>query len=115
MTDDLDEILLEQLHAAKRQKKLIKRLKKLLKNEHLLYVGDEMVDKKITFLESMIHNKSLLHKKPKKRKTKQSDLLARNPVYELYRNAILFTTVGFKLFSGSLSEYMSSFKKDKEG
>jgi hypothetical protein len=114
MSDELDEILLEQLHAARRQKKLIKRLKRLLKNEHLLYVGDEMVDKRITFYESMIHNKSLLLRKPKKRKTKQSDLLARNPFYEWCRNVTMVTNITYKMFSDSLSGYMSFFKKDKE-
>ena len=114
MTDELDEILLEQLHAAKRRKKLVKKLKKIMKNEHLLYVCDEMIDKRTVFLESMIHNKSLLLRKPKKHKTKQSDLLARNPFYEWYRNAIMFTNVTYKMFTHSLSEYMSFFKKDKE-
>jgi hypothetical protein len=114
MTDELDEILLEQLHSAKRRKKLVKKLKRLMKKEHLLYVCDEMVDKRIAFLESMIHNKSLLLRKPKKRKTKQSDLLSRNPFYEWYRNAIMLTNVTYKMFSNSLSEYMSFFKKDKE-
>lgn len=114
MSEELDDILLEQLHECKRRKKLIKRLRKVMKNEHLLYVGEEMVDKKIQFFEDMIENKSLLSKKPKKRKTTQSDLLARNPVYEWYRNTMFITTITYKMLSDYVSSYMSYFKKDKE-
>ena len=114
MTDELDEILLDQLHNAKRRKKLIKRLKKLFKTEHLLYVGDEMIDRKIQFFEYMIQDKSLLLRKPKKVKIQQSDLLARNPLYEWYRNTLFVTTFSYKFITDSLSQYMSYFKKDKE-
>jgi hypothetical protein len=112
--NELDEILLEQLHSARRRIRLIKRLKKLLKNDKGLIEGEKLVEKKIRFFESMIEDKSLLKKKVKKKKQKESDLLARNPVYEWYRNVFLFTTVGYKIVWDSLTGYMSFFKKDKE-
>lgn len=112
--NELDEILLEQLHSARRRIRLIKRLKKLLKNDKGLVEGEKIVEKKIQFFESMIKDKSLLKKKIKKKKQKESDLLSRNPIYEWYRNAFLFTTVGYKIVLDSITGYMSFFKKDKE-
>ena len=86
----------------------------MLRGEHLLYVGDEMVDKKIQFFEYMINDKTLLSKNPKKKKTVQSDLLARNPVYEWCRNTVFVTTLTYKMLSDYVSSYMSYLKKDKE-
>ena len=112
--NELDEILLEQLHSARRRIRLIKRLKKLLKNDRGLLEGEKIVEKKIQFFESMIKDKSLLKRKVKKKKQKDSDLLSRNPVYQWYRNVFMFTTVGYKIVLDSLTGYMSFFKKDKE-
>jgi hypothetical protein len=94
--DELDEILLEQLHNPYIEK------------------GEVYIDNRIKFFESMIQDKSLLFKKPKKKKTKQSDLLSRNPAYEWYRNAMFITNFGYKIFTDSISQYMSYFKKGKE-
>lgn len=113
--DELDEILLDQLHAVKRSKKLLKRLKKLYrKPDPYIEKGEVYIENKIKFFESMIQDKSLLFKKPKKKKTKQSDLLSRNPAYEWYRNAMFVTNFGYKMFTDSISQYMSYFKKGKE-
>lgn len=73
-----------------------------------------MLDKKMQFLESMISDKSLLLKKHKRKKQKDLDILARNPVYEWYRQALYVTVFSYKMFSDSVSHYMSYFKKGKD-
>ena len=82
--------------------------------EPLLIQGEEMIDKKMQFLESMISDKTLLLKKHRKKKEKDQDILARNPVYEWYRQALYVTVFSYKMFSDSVSHYMSYFKKGKE-
>ena len=114
-TDELDLILLEQLQQARRNKKTIKRVRKLLKSDPAIDKGEEYIDGRITFLESMIQDKSLLHKKQKKKKrNRDPDILARNPAYEMYRQVLYVTVFGYKMLSDSVSQYMSYFKKGKD-
>ena len=114
-TDELDLILLEQLHQSRRNKKTIKRVRKLLKNDPAVDKGEEYIDGRIAFLESMIQNKSLLSKKQKKKKrNKDPDILARNPAYEMYRQVLYVTVFGYKMLTDSVSQYMSYFKKGKD-
>lgn len=108
--NELDLILLEQLHNVKRQKKIIKRHKKLLGNDPWLEKGDIILDKRIEFFESMIIDKTLLHKKQRKKKDKDKDILSRSVYYEWYRNIFFLTTIGYRL----LTDYVSNFKKGKE-
>ena len=113
-TDELDLILLEQLQQARKNKKTIKRVRKLLSNDPAIDKGEEYIDGRIAFFETMIQNKSLLDKKQKKKKrNKDPDILARNPVYEMYRQTLYFTVFGYKMLSDSVSGYMSYFKKGK--
>jgi len=109
--NELDHILLDQWHSCKRRKKIYKRVKKLLQNDPLIAIGEEMLDKKMQFLENMISDKSLLQKKHNRKKEKDLDILARNPVYEWYRQALYVTVFSYKMFSDSVSQYMSYFKK----
>ena len=112
--DELDLILLDQLQQARRNKKTIKRVRKLLSNDPAIDKGEEYIDGRIAFFETMIQNKSLLDKKQKKKKrNKDPDILARNPVYEMYRQTLYFTVFGYKMLSDSVSGYMSYFKKGK--
>lgn len=111
--DELDHILLDQLHAAKRSKKVVKRAKKLLPTDRLVIVGEILVEKRIQFFESMISDKTLLHKRHKRKKQKDLDILSRNPVYEWYKTVFMATTFGYKMFADSVSSYMSYFKKGK--
>ena len=111
--NELDEILLEQWHNARKSKKVIKRVRKLLKNDPVVDKGEEYIDKRLQFLESMISDKSLLYKRHKRRKQKDLDVLARSPVYEMYRNTLYFTVFGYKMLTDSLTNYMSYFKKGK--
>ena len=113
--NELDEILLEQLHTARRINKKIKRAKKLMNHDHLVYQMEEYNSKKIEYFESMIQDKTLLHKRiKKKKKNKDSDILARNPVYEWYRTALYMTVFSYKTFRHSMREYMALFKKGKD-
>ena len=114
-TDELDLILLEQLHQSRRNKKTIKRVRKLLKNDPAIDKGEEYIDGRIAFFETMIQNKSLLSKKQKKKKrNRDPDILARNPAYEMYRQVLYVTVFGYKMLTDSVSHYMSYFKKGKD-
>lgn len=89
-------------------------MKKLMPFEPLLMLGEQMAEGRMQFFETMIQNKELLNKKHKKKKQKDPDILARNPVYEWYRNALYVTVFSYKMFMDSVSGYMSYFKKGKE-
>jgi hypothetical protein len=110
---DLDHILLDQLHNARQSRKIVKRVKKLCPNDPLTLIGEELIEKRIQFYESMISEKTLLRKKHKRKKHKNIDILAKNPVYEWYKTVFMATTFGYKMFSDSVSSYMSYFKKGK--
>jgi len=112
--NELDEILLEQLHNCMRNKQKLRRIERLTGKDPVIDKGRIYIENRIKFFESMIQDKSLLFKKVKKKKVKQSDLLSRNPFYEWYRNTMFVTNFGIKMFTDSLSQYMSYFKKDKE-
>jgi hypothetical protein len=111
--DDLDHILLCQYHATKRQLKLIKRIKKLLKNDPKVDDVEYQSKMKLQFFEDMIEDKTLLDSKPPKVK-KEEDVLDKNPVYTMYKNTMMFTMFGYKVFSDAMQTYLSAFyKKDK--
>lgn len=75
----------------------------------------EMNEKRISYFESMIQDKTLLHKKIKKKKKKQKDpdILARGTAYEWYRNLMIVTNVGYKMMMESFQAYMSFFTNRK--
>ena len=82
-----------------------------------LLTFQEMNEKRIQFFESMIEDKTLLHKKVKKKKRdKDPDILARSTAYEWYRNVMMVTNIGYKMMADSFQAYMSffSFKKGKD-
>lgn len=112
--NELEEILLDQLHAAQRQRKRIKRMIRIMPHEPLLREGEIMVTKRIQFYETMIQDKSLLHKKvKKKKKEKDPDILARGIFREWYRNAYVLTKVSYNIMSKSVQTYMSFFSNKK--
>ena len=111
--NELDEILLHQLHNTMSNKKHLNRVKRLLGDDPMIREGMKYIDGRIQFFQSMIEDKTLLKKRPKKRK-KESDLLARSSTYEWYRNAFIISTIGYRMFMEYFSSYMSYFKKDKE-
>lgn len=110
--DELDEILLDQYHSAQRRKKILKRMKRLMPFEKQLIDGEIANEKLIQFLESQISDKELFNKKPaKKKKTKEIDILAKNPAYEWYKQILYITFFSYKIFSESALEYMNFLKK----
>ena len=113
-TDELDLILLEQLQQCRKNKKTIKRVRKLLKNDPVVDKGEEYIDNRITFFETMIQDKTLLHKKHKKKKCKDPDILARSIYYEWYRNVMFATNLGYRVVIDSMTQYMSYFRKGKK-
>lgn len=115
--NELDEILLEQLHIAQRQRKRIRRMIRMMPHESLLREGEIMATKRIQFFETMIQDKSILHKKVKrKKKEKDPDILARGIFHEWYRNAYVLTKVSYNMMAKSVQTYMSFFsiKKGKD-
>jgi hypothetical protein len=110
--NELDEILLEQLHNSMRNRKHLKRVSRLLKNDPVVEKGKLYIEGRIKFFETMIEDKSLLNEKPKRKKVRESDLLAKNPVYEWYRTVMYITLFSYKTFVESATSYMSYFKKD---
>lgn len=112
--NEVDEILLQQLHEARKRKVRVRRFRKRFPNEPLLDEADQLIDGKIAFFESMISDKSLLHKKHKHKKQKQPDILCRNPILDWYKFAFMATNLGYKMLMDSAVNYMSYFKKGKE-
>ena len=97
--NELDEILLDQLHLAKRNKKKILKLIRAMPHEKDLKIGVGVIDKRIEFLEMMIVDKTLLKTKHKRKKCKDPDILTRNPVFTWYRFAYIASTVYFKMIA----------------
>lgn len=111
--EDLDHILLEQLHSARRTGKVIKRLKKFLKDP-MLDKGEKANHLRQQYFESMIQDKTLLKKKPKKKKEKSEDILDRNPLYYIYRNTVMATAFSYMYFSAAVQKYFTSYFEKKK-
>ena len=112
--DELDHILLDQIHTLRRQKKTIKRLKKLLNNEHILYVGEEALDKRIQLLESFLQDKSLLQKKHKIKRIKSPDVLKSSQFLTFVRIATTYSTIYYKIIGEYWESYSSLWKNNKK-
>lgn len=113
MNDELDHILVEQLHSTKKSLKVLKRHHKLMPDDPWIKKGLILIENKIKFFENMVENKELIRKKKKKKKEKNSDILAKNPVYEWYRTMFFTTSFAYKMFMNSISQYTSYFRKGK--
>lgn len=111
--EDLDHILLEQLQAAKRTEKMIKRLNKLYVNDSRILECLERNLLRQKFFDSMIEDKSIMSKKIK-RKRINNDILAKSPFYETYRYALTFTLINYKMMSDFMQGYIDFFRKDKK-
>ena len=110
--NELDEILLDQLTVARHLAKKMRKARKVMGPDPSLIAFQDGNEKRIQFFESMINDKTLLHKKHKRKKrTKSIDILARNPVIEWYKIAFMATTFSYKMFTDSVSQYMSYFTK----
>ena len=112
--NEVDEILLDQYHSAKRTMKVLKRFKKLFPENKELFKAEEANKLRQKFFEDMIENKDVLNKKVKKKdKQKAEDVLDKNPVYYMYRNTIMAAAFGYMFFSSSVQKYWEQFRKDK--
>jgi hypothetical protein len=61
--DELDIILLEQHHSAKARLKRLRRLLKIMPQNKQLMLGEQLIIKKLQFLENHMIDKHLLNKK----------------------------------------------------
>ena len=113
-TDELDHILVEQLNSTKRQLKYVKRHLRLMPTDPWLNRGVGKIHNRMQFLENMIENKELIKKKKKKKKEKDPDILARSPIYTLYRDAMIVTNIGYKLVVDIAQSYISLYTGKKK-
>lgn len=111
--EELDEILLEQLNAARRQAKIIKRLKKVISDNDLDKV-EKANHLRQKFFENMISDKSLLVKKKSKKRKKSEDILDRSLSYNIYRNTFMATAFMYMYFAGFMKNYWSQYRRKKE-
>lgn len=108
---DLDHILLDQLHAAKKSKKTVQKLKSMYKNDPELINGEKRIDKRIKFFEDMIQDKSILKKKLPKKKQKENDFLYKNIWVEAYKYTAFVSFYGYNVLSEYVKNYYSYFKR----
>ena len=113
--NELDKILLEQLQIARHMKNKMKKAKKVMGDDSTLIELQERNEKRVEYLESMIEDKTLLHKKVKrqKKKEKDPDILARSTSYEWYRNIMIASNIGYRMMVESFQAYMSFFTNKK--
>lgn len=113
--NEVDEILLEQLHVARHIAKKMRKARKVMGPDPTLLICQEMNEKRIQFLESMLLDKTLLHKKVKikKKKERDPDILARGIFHDWYRNVYIVTKVGYTMMVDSFQAYMSLFSNKK--
>ena len=76
--------------------------------------GIKLIENKIKFFESMIQNKELIKKKPKKKKECDPDILARSTIYTWYRDAFFITTLGYRVIMQTAQDYISMFSKKEK-
>lgn len=110
--ENLDNILLDQLHSARNGQKLIKRIKQLFKKDPNIDALEHQNKIRIEFFENMIEDKELLKQKNKKKPNSESDLLSKNPVYEAYRFTMFASLYGYSLMLDTMKQYITFFKKD---
>jgi len=114
LTDELDYILVEQLHSTRKQLKIVKRHLRLMPTDPWLNKGLPQLEKRIQFFESMIENKELMKKRRKRKKECNADILTRNPIYTWYRDAMIVTNIGYKFFSDIAQSYISLYTNKKK-
>jgi hypothetical protein len=112
--NELDEILFDQLHVARRIAKKMRKARKVMGPDPYLLSCQEANENRIQYFETMIDDKTLLHKKHKRKKQQNPDILARSTSYEWYRNFMVVSNIGYKMMIDSFQAYMSYFRKDKE-
>lgn len=118
MSEEIDQILIEQWDAAHRRRKIYERYRKLAPHEHvLLDAAEHALNLYMDYLVSMMINKELTKQKRKRKKLEAVDVLQINPVYEWWRNALFIGIFGSRIFYRSMLQYMAaySFRKSDNG
>lgn len=109
--EELDQILLEQYHSAKRRLKIIKRHRILLKNDTELDRLEQQVLRTVKYLEGQIRDKRLFEQKPSKRKKTEKSIFCNNPWFEAYKTAFTVTAWSTRLFSEYTQGYINEVSK----
>lgn len=108
--DELDQILADQYHACQRRLKNIKRLRRLLHDKESLDLVEERTYGLMMFFETMIINKKLL-KKHKHKKEKPEDILGRNQIRTILKNAFVYSNLSYKMMMSYWNAYTSFWKQ----
>lgn len=108
--ESLEQILLDQYHLSLRLSKKMKKARKIMGEDHLLIEFQNLNEKRTQFFEQVIEDKTLLHKKQKKKKQKSIDILAKNPIHEAWRSALKITFISYRIFGNYI---LNLYKKDK--
>ena len=106
MNDDLDTILADQYHCAKRQLKLVKRLRKVFNYQKDLDLVEHQVHLRMIFFENMICDKRLLKKKHKIKK-QTGDILSRKNIRTILKNVFTYSSLSYKMMTSYWEAYMS--------
>ena len=109
--NELDEILLSQYHSAKKTMKALQRIKKIFPENKESLEAEQANKFRQEFFKSMIDNKDILTKKPKK-KEKTEDILDKNPMFYIYRNTIMAAAFGYMYFTSYIQKYWEQFRKE---
>jgi hypothetical protein len=113
-TEELDHILVEQLNSTRKSLKVLKRHQKLMPTDPKIKEGIVLIQNKINFFEEMIENKELIHKKRKKKKECDPDILSRGVIHTWYRNVFFLSTFGYRMLLRSTQDYLSLLSKKEE-
>jgi alcohol dehydrogenase YqhD (iron-dependent ADH family) len=111
--DEIDHILAEQYHSAKKRLRSVKRLRRIFSYKDDFDLVEHRIEKSLAFFESMIIDKKLLQKQNKKKTKKQKteDILGKNQFRTLLKTAIAYSNLSYKLMTSYWDNYMSFWKK----
>ena len=114
MASELDEVLLDQIYVARRNRKLLGRYEEILPNDAALEAGKSVLDARIAFLEGMVEDKSLLTQRLRRKKPQADDILKCNPVFEWWRTTMYVTVFGSQMLYRSMVRYMFGLRQNKK-
>lgn len=109
MSEELDDLLIEQWDAAKRSKKLFVVYRKLFPHETFVVISESQLDARIRYIESMVVDKRKLIANRKRTRYVAIDIMSVNPVYEWWRNTVFLTRLGSSIFFKFAISYMVSY------
>lgn len=111
--DDLDAILADQYHCAKRRLKVVARLRKVVNfHPHEAERLEKQIHLSMQFFENMIIDKRLLKKKHK-RKKQTDDILNKLDTRAVMKNAFTMYAVSYRMITHYWQSYMSFWNLDR--